>query len=173
MKIPKELTVTINVPHVQAMKLAKLDINETNLIFEYPNLYYLDLNLKYFCDSNNGTAKFDKSKKTLTIRVPVTGLTEDSQKVFEENFKKFSEIQNKKKQELENLKKEEEEDKKKEEVKQLVQEAATGESERTILPSIDVIGGDNEDLKDQYELSEKEVDLEKLKQEALKEGGDD
>lgn len=90
-KVPKELTVTINVPHIDSMKLAKLDINETNLIFEYPNLYYLDLNLKYICDSSNGSAKFDKSKKTLTIRVPVTGLTEDSQKVFEENMKKFAE----------------------------------------------------------------------------------
>lgn len=86
------------------MKLAKLDINETNLIFEYPNLYYLDLNLKYICDSNNGSAKFDKTKKVLTIRVPVTGLTEDSQKVFEENMKKFQEHQKKKKQELQNFK---------------------------------------------------------------------
>jgi len=48
------------------------------LIFEYPNLYYLDLNLKYICDSNKGNAKFDKNKKTLTIRVPVTGVTEES-----------------------------------------------------------------------------------------------
>lgn len=89
LKIPKEVTVTINVAHVDSMKLAKLDINQTSLVFEYPNLYYLDLNLKYLCDSNNGSAKFDKTKKTLTIRVPVTGLTEDSQKVFEENLKVF------------------------------------------------------------------------------------
>lgn len=78
LKVPKELTVTISVPHVESMKQAKLDINETSLIFEYPGLYYLDLNLKYVCESNKGTAKFDKTKKTLTIRVPVTGLTEDS-----------------------------------------------------------------------------------------------
>jgi len=68
------------------MKLAKLDINNTSLVFEYPSLYYLDLNLKYICNSNKGHAKFDKSKKTLMIRVPVTGLTEDSQRAFNENF---------------------------------------------------------------------------------------
>lgn len=81
--------MTINVPHVEGMKKAHLDINENNLVFEYPELYYLDLNLKYKCDSAKGHAKFDKTKKTLTIRVPVIGLTEDSQKAFEENFKRF------------------------------------------------------------------------------------
>lgn len=102
------------------MKLAKLDINETNLIFEYPDLYYLDLNLKYVCDSAKGTAKFDKTKKTLTIRVPITGLTEDSQKVFEENMRKFNDIQQRKQEELERAKIEEEEDeeKKREDEKQ-------------------------------------------------------
>ena len=89
MKIPKELTITINVKHVESMKLAKLDINDTNLVFEYPNLYYLDLNLKYICASSKGSAKFDKSKKTLTIRVPIVGLTEDSQKVFNDNVKEY------------------------------------------------------------------------------------
>jgi len=78
LKIPNELTITINVPHVDSMKAAHLDINESSLVFEYPNLYYLDLNLKYKCNSAKGHAKFDKSKKTLTIRVPVEGLTEDS-----------------------------------------------------------------------------------------------
>jgi hypothetical protein len=65
------------------MKKAKLDINEGSLVFEYPELYYLDLNLKYRCDPANGSAKHDKARKTLTIRVPVTGLTEDSQRVYE------------------------------------------------------------------------------------------
>jgi len=91
LKIPSELTVTINVPHVESMKLANLDINESSLVFEYPNLYYLDLNLKYKCNQAKGHAKFDKSKKTLTIRVPVEGLTEDSQRAFDENFKDYQE----------------------------------------------------------------------------------
>lgn len=88
-RVPTELTVTINVKWVDSMKQAKLDINETNLIFEYPEVYYLDVNLKYKVDKDNGNAKFDKKKKTLTIRLPVIGLTEDSQKVMDEHYKKF------------------------------------------------------------------------------------
>lgn len=71
------------------MKKAKLDINESTLVFEYPDLYYLDLNLKYLCNPNQGSAKFDKSKKTLIIRMPITGLTEDSQKVLDKNYEEF------------------------------------------------------------------------------------
>mmetsp|Transcript_3558 Transcript_3558/g.2337 ORF Transcript_3558/g.2337 Transcript_3558/m.2337 type:complete len:83 (+) Transcript_3558:1076-1324(+) len=77
-KIPSELTVTIYAKFIESMKKAKLDINETALIFEYPELYYLDLNLKYLCDSEKGSAKFDKKRQTLTIRMPVIGLTKDS-----------------------------------------------------------------------------------------------
>lgn len=47
---------------VDSIKNAKLDINETSLVFEYPELYYLDLNLKYKVDSEAGKAKFDKAK---------------------------------------------------------------------------------------------------------------
>jgi len=77
-KIPMSMTVTINLKWADSMKGANLDINETTLLFEYPELYYLDLNLKYKVDSDNGNAKFDKTKKTLTIKLPVVGLTEDS-----------------------------------------------------------------------------------------------
>jgi len=78
MKIPTYLTVTIDLKWVESMKKAKLDINESTLMFEYPEIYYLDLNLKYKCDPDQGNAKFDKTKKTLTIKLPVIGLTEDS-----------------------------------------------------------------------------------------------
>ena len=88
-KIPTHLTVTIDLKWADSMKLAKLDINETTLVFEYPDLYYLDLNLKYKCDPDAGNAKFDKTKKTLTITLPVVGLTADSQAVLEENYQKF------------------------------------------------------------------------------------
>ena len=60
------------------MKGSKLDINESSLVFEYPEIYYLDLNLKYKCVPAQGSAKFDKTKKTLTIKLPVIGLTSDS-----------------------------------------------------------------------------------------------
>ena len=88
-KVPESLTVTINLKWAESMKKAKLDINESTLVFEYPDLYYLDLNLKYKCDPDNGNAKFDKTKKTLTIKLPVVGLTEDSQKVMDEHYQKF------------------------------------------------------------------------------------
>mmetsp|Transcript_41249 Transcript_41249/g.62799 ORF Transcript_41249/g.62799 Transcript_41249/m.62799 type:complete len:91 (+) Transcript_41249:1073-1345(+) len=81
-KIPSELTVTINLKWVESMKKANLDINESTLCFEYPGVYYLDLNLKYKCNPDAGNAKFDKSKKVLTIRLPIVGLTEDSKKVM-------------------------------------------------------------------------------------------
>ena len=42
--------MTINVPYIDSMKNAKLDINEGSLVFEYPSLFYLDLNLKYKCN---------------------------------------------------------------------------------------------------------------------------
>ena len=64
--------------HIESMKLATLDINETTLVFTYPEVYYLDVNLMYKVDKGAGNAKFDKSKKTLTIRVPVVGSTDDS-----------------------------------------------------------------------------------------------
>ena len=76
--LPTEIGVTIYLKHVDSIKEAKLDINESTLVFEYPGLYYLDINLMYKVDSNSGNAKFDKTKKTLTIRVPVVGSTDDS-----------------------------------------------------------------------------------------------
>ena len=90
-KLPDSITVTIFAKHCESMKVAKLDINESTLVFEVPDLYYLDLNLKYQVNSEAGSAKFDKTKKTLTIRVPVTGLTEDSQKVLEEHYREYRE----------------------------------------------------------------------------------
>lgn len=80
---PYEITVTIFAKHCDSMKDAKLDINESTLVFAVDDLYYLDLNLKYLCDQEAGSAKFDKNKKTLTIRMPVIGLTEDSKRVAE------------------------------------------------------------------------------------------
>lgn len=77
-KLPKELTVTIYVKFIESLKNATLDINDSNLLFKYPEVYYLDINLMYKVDKDAGSAKFDKSKKTLTVRVPVIGSTADS-----------------------------------------------------------------------------------------------
>jgi len=88
-KIPTHLTVTLNLKWIDSIKGANLDINDSTLIFEYPDIYYLDLNLKYKVDKDNGNAKFDKKTKTMTIKLPVTGLTEDSQKVLDAHYQKF------------------------------------------------------------------------------------
>jgi hypothetical protein len=77
-KLPSELTVTIYVKYIESLKAATLDINDTTLMFKYPDVYYLDINLMYKVDKLNGTAKFDKTKKTLTVRVPVIGSTDES-----------------------------------------------------------------------------------------------
>jgi hypothetical protein len=81
--VPESLTITIDLRWCDSIKGSKLDIDESSLVFDYPELYYLDLNLKYKCNPDAGNAKFDKSKKTLTIKLPVVGLTAESQKVME------------------------------------------------------------------------------------------
>lgn len=88
-KVPTHLTITIDLKWAESMKGANLDINEETLLFEYPELYYLDLNLKYKVNPDEGNAKFDKSKKTLTIKLPVVGLTKDSQKVIDDHYNKY------------------------------------------------------------------------------------
>jgi len=45
----------------------------------------------YKVDKTSGTAKFDKTRKTLTIRVPVIGSTDDSQRVLEEHYRAYKE----------------------------------------------------------------------------------
>jgi dynein assembly factor 2 len=86
--LPSEIAITIFLKHIESTKDAKLDINESTLLFEYPGLYYLDINLMYKVDSNAGSAKFDKSKKTLLIRVPVVGRS---------TLQRFSRVRKKKK----------------------------------------------------------------------------
>lgn len=88
-KIPTHITVTLDLKWIDSIKRAHLDINETAIVFEYPEQYYLDLALKYKCDQEQGSAKFDKTKRKLVIRMPVVGLTEDSQKVMDEHYQKF------------------------------------------------------------------------------------
>ena len=77
-KLPTDITITINCKWADSMKNSVLDINESTLVFDIPELYYLDLNLKYKCDPDSGSAKFDKTKKTLTIKMPVVGLLDTS-----------------------------------------------------------------------------------------------
>lgn len=87
--------MTIFAKHCESMKGAQLDINESTLVFGIEGLYYLDLNLKYKCNTEQGSAKFDKTKKTLTIKLPIVGLTEDSQRVADQHYQEYLEIEKK------------------------------------------------------------------------------
>lgn len=64
-RVPTHITITINLKWADNMKGSNLDINEGTLLFEIPDLYYLDINLKYKVDQDSGSAKFDKTKKVL------------------------------------------------------------------------------------------------------------
>jgi dynein assembly factor 2 len=99
-KVPTHLTITINVPHMDSVKQAKLDINDSNLVFEVPDLYYLDANLYYKVDPASGSAKFDKSKKSMVIKVPVTGLTDDSEKKIDQDYANYQEQVKKRQEDL-------------------------------------------------------------------------
>jgi demethoxyubiquinone hydroxylase (CLK1/Coq7/Cat5 family) len=61
--------------------------------------------LCYKVDTTKGSAKFDKTKKTLTIRVPVVGSTDASEKVLEQHYRDYAERQEESKERLKHLKK--------------------------------------------------------------------
>jgi hypothetical protein len=60
-------------------------------MFKYPEVYYLDIDLKYKVDKSVGSAKFDKSRKTLTVRVPIIGSTDKSQSVLDAHYREWKE----------------------------------------------------------------------------------
>lgn len=102
-RLPIELNITIFATFAENMKEAKLDINESTLVFEYPGIYYLDLNLKYIVSTSDGHAKFDKTKKTLNIRLPVIGSTVDSQKVLDRDYQEYLEKEKERQEYLKRL----------------------------------------------------------------------
>ncbi|CAG5115869.1 unnamed protein product [Candidula unifasciata] len=70
---PKELVIKIELPLLNSAAQASLDIFEKKLILESvsPAAYKLDLSLPYQVNEDEGSAKFDKSKRTLTVTLPV------------------------------------------------------------------------------------------------------
>ena len=102
-KLPESLTVTIFAKHVESMKGAQLDINDSTLVFAVDGLYYLDLNLKYMCNTEQGSAKFDKTKKTLTIKLPIIGLTDDSKRVADQHWAEYLEMEKQREEEYKSL----------------------------------------------------------------------
>jgi hypothetical protein len=70
------MKVRIETPWMEKASDAVLDLNESNLIFSYPETYYLDIQLSYVVDHNKGKAKFIKDKKRMEIDLPIIDLTE-------------------------------------------------------------------------------------------------
>ena len=73
---PTELSVKIELPLLKSAAQANLEIYEKRLLLESvaPAAYKLDLKLPFPVNEDDGSAKFDKSKKTLTITLPVIPL---------------------------------------------------------------------------------------------------
>ncbi|XP_060528100.1 protein kintoun [Cylas formicarius] len=71
--IPKELIVEVNLPLLKSSNDISLDVTEktVQLISENPVKYKLNLTLPYEVTESNGTAKFDKDLKKLSVTLPV------------------------------------------------------------------------------------------------------
>ncbi|XP_059174324.1 protein kintoun-like [Physella acuta] len=70
---PKELVIKIELPLLKTAAQANLDIFEKRLVLTSvaPAAYKLDLALPFPVNEDDGSAKFDKTKKTLTVTLPV------------------------------------------------------------------------------------------------------
>ncbi|GBN57627.1 hypothetical protein AVEN_211659-1 [Araneus ventricosus] len=72
---PKEIIIDVQLPQVQRASDVELDILERNLVLKscpgVSHSYSLNLDLSYAIDTNAGAAKFDKTKKVLTVTLPV------------------------------------------------------------------------------------------------------
>lgn len=71
--VPNELVIAIDLPLLKCSSDASLDITENTLTLtsENPAKYKLFLKLPYCVDRNKGCAKFDISKKVLSVTLPV------------------------------------------------------------------------------------------------------
>ncbi|CAD5118944.1 DgyrCDS7619 [Dimorphilus gyrociliatus] len=76
---PDKLIVNIHLPLLKSSKPVDLNIFERKLLLqsESPAKYKLEVQLPYPVDENEGSAKFDKSKTTLSITLHVLPLVED------------------------------------------------------------------------------------------------
>lgn len=73
--IPKELVVTIDLPLLTTTQDANLDVTnkQITLMSEKPAKYKVEIALPYEVYEENGSARFDKSKRQLIITLPVRG----------------------------------------------------------------------------------------------------
>ena len=119
----KNFIIEIKTPLMQSAAEAELEIDTKKLKFKYKDIYLLNLDLPIEINKDSTKAKFDKSKKILTLsadiihkkqKMPEKKIDENMEIINEEEEKREA-IEKKKKEEEEKKKKEEEEKRKKEE----------------------------------------------------------
>ena len=119
----KKIIIEINTPLMEGISDAELEIDTKKLKFKYKDIYLLNLDLPIEINRDSTKAKFEKSKKILTLsadivhkkqQIPEKKIDENMEIINEEEEKRKEE-EKKKKEEEERIKKETEEKKKKEE----------------------------------------------------------
>ncbi|XP_016305384.1 protein kintoun [Sinocyclocheilus anshuiensis] len=69
---PREIIITVDLPLLRSAQDAEVSVQERRLVLESQKpAYKLDLPLSYPVDEDKGDAKFNKTKKQLTITLPV------------------------------------------------------------------------------------------------------
>ena len=118
----KNFIIEIKTPLMQSAAEAELEIDTKKLKFKYKDIYLLNLDLPIEINKDSTKAKFDKSKKILTLsadiihkkqKMPEKKIDENMEIINEEEEKRKEE-EKKKKEEEERIKKENEEKIKKE-----------------------------------------------------------
>merc|ERR1712151_1028721 len=69
--VPRLLRLIVELPTVKKSSDVNLEVTSLNVVVEVLEKYYLDLPLPYEIEDENGAAKFDKAKQTLTLELPV------------------------------------------------------------------------------------------------------
>eukprot|EP00735_Rhodelphis_limneticus_P008676 TRINITY_DN2188_c0_g1::TRINITY_DN2188_c0_g1_i1::g.12829::m.12829 TRINITY_DN2188_c0_g1::TRINITY_DN2188_c0_g1_i1::g.12829 ORF type:complete len:353 (+),score=8.88,sp/B1H1W9/KTU_XENLA/31.01/4e-44,PIH1/PF08190.7/6.5e+03,PIH1/PF08190.7/2.9e-57,CS/PF04969.11/0.16,ASXH/PF13919.1/1.6 TRINITY_DN2188_c0_g1_i1:94-1152(+) len=73
---PQNLILRISLLKLETISGVDLDISTKTLTLDAPGQYHLHVDLPFEVDEENGSAKFDKSKRKLVITLPVVGTLE-------------------------------------------------------------------------------------------------
>ena len=135
----KKIIIEINTPLMNGAAEAELEIDVKKLKFKYKDIYLLNLDLPIQINKDTTTAKFDKTKKILTLsaeivhkkqNIPEKKIDEKMEVINEEEEKRKEEEEKKKKEEEERLRIEMEEKKKKEKERMEEEERIKKEKEK-------------------------------------------
>ena len=167
----KKIIIEINTPLMNGAAEAELEIDVKKLKFKYKDIYLLNLDLPIQINKDTTTAKFDKTKKILTLsaeivhkkqNIPEKKIDEKMEVINEEEEKRKEEEEKKKKEEEERLRIEMEEKKKKEKERMEEEERIKKEKEKKEKL-------EKERLEKEKQEKEKKEKLKKEKEEKNKE----